>query len=234
MDSEEIIRILKSKTNPKNVEGMARFGINKKGTLGVPIPELRKLARKIGKNHKLAAEIFGSGIHEARILAGYIAEPGLMTEKEMENWVLKIDSWDDCDQICSSLFDKTKFAYKKTKQWSERKEEFVKRAAFSLMACLAVHDKKAPDTQFSDFFDIIKREAHDERNFVKKAVNWALRQAGKRNPRLNKEAIRVAKEIRRLAEKSGSKSAKWIADNALGELQSEFVGKRLEKGYNKE
>jgi len=228
-ESEEIIKILKSKANSKNVEGMARFGINKKGTLGIPIPELRKLAKEIGKNHKLANEIFNSGIHEARILAGYIAEPALMTEKEMDDWVMEIDSWDDCDQICSSLFDKTNFAYKKINEWSRRKEEFVKRTAFSLMACLAVHDKKAQDRQFSQFFDIMKREIGDERNFVKKAVNWALRQTGKRNLKLNKEAIRLAEEIAKMGEKSGSSGAKWIASNALSELRSESVQKRLKK-----
>lgn len=225
MNSEEIIKELRKKTNPKNIEGMARFGINPKNTLGVPIPETRKIAKKIGKNHKLARELWKSGIHEARILAGFIGEPELMTEKEMGEWVLGFDSWDVCDQVCGSLFDKTEFAYKKVFEWSKRKEEFVKRAGFVLMACLSVHDKKAEDKQFLSFLPIIKRSATDERNFVRKAVNWALRQIGKRNMFLNKEAIRAAEEIHKI----NSKSAKWIANDALRELQSEMVKKKVEK-----
>lgn len=225
MNSKEIIEKLKSKANPKNIEGMARFGISKKGTLGVNVPVLRKMAKEIGKDHKLAKELWKSGIHEARLLAGFIGEPDLITEKEMEIWVLGFDSWDVCDQVCSNLFDKTKFAYKKIFDWSCRKEEFVKRTAFTLIACLAVHDKKAKDKKFLQFLPLIRKEATDERNFVKKAVNWALRQIGKRNKELNRRAIRLAEEM----QKMDSKSAKWIANNALTELHSRPVQKRLKK-----
>lgn len=223
MNSKEIIKELKLKANPKNIEGMVRFGISKKGTLGVNIPVLRKMAKDIGKNHKLAKELWESGIHEAKLLAGFIGEPDLMTEKEIESWVSDFDSWDICDQVCSNLFDKTKFAYKKIFDWQKRKEEFVKRAGFVLIACLSVHDKGAKDKQFLKFFPLIRKEATDERNFVKKAINWALRQIGKRNRGLNKKAIKLALDI----QKMDSKSAKWIASNALTELQSIAVQKRL-------
>ncbi len=216
MTKKEVIKKLKSQANPKNVEGMARFGINPKGTLGISISVLRPLAKKIGKDHKLALELWASGIHEARILAGFIAEPSKFTEKQMEKWVSDFDSWDVCDQVCSSLFDKTEFAYRKVSEWAERKEEFVKRAGFVLIAVLAVHDKEASDKDFEKFFPLIKKHSCDERNFVMKAVNWALRQIGKRNLTLNKKAIKLAKEI----EKIDSKSARWIAKDALRELTS--------------
>jgi len=221
----EILKKLKARSNPKNVEGMARFGINPKNTYGVSIPELRKMAKEAGNNHGLALQLWGSGIHEGRILAGMVDEPEKVTEEQMENWAKNFDSWDICDQICSNLFDKTEFAYQKAVEWSERKEEFVKRAGFVLMACLAVHDKKAEDTEFVKFLPIIKRESTDNRNFVKKAVNWALRQIGKRNLNLNRKAIEAAKEIQEI----DSKSAKWIASDALRELTSKAVLGRLQE-----
>lgn len=215
MDYKEVVKQLKKLSNPKNILGMARFGINPKNTLGVSIPDLRNLAKKIGHNHLLAQQLWQSQIHEAKILAGFIDDPKLVTEKQLETWVKDFDSWDVCDQVCSNLFDKTDFAWKKAVEWSNRKEEFVKRAGFVLMACLSVHDKKTKDSEFIKFLPIIKREATDERNFVKKAVNWALRQIGKRNKFLNKEAIKAADEIQKL----DSKSAKWIAGDALRELK---------------
>jgi len=223
MDGEEILEQLKSLSNPKAIAGMARFGINPKNTYGVSIPVLRKMAKQIGKNHRLAEKLWHSGIHEARILAGMIDPPEMITQEQMEGWVRDFDSWDVCDQCCSNLFDKTKFAHQKAVEWSRRKDEFVKRAGFVLMATLAVHDKEADNQKFLRFVPIIKREATDERNFVKKAVNWALRQIGKRNRSLNKEAIKAAKEI----QKMDSKSAKWIASDALRELTSEAVQKKL-------
>ncbi len=207
---------LRALSNPKNVEGMARFGINPENTLGVSIPNLRKLAKEIGKDHALAQQLWSSGIHEARILACFIDEPELVTEGQMERWAEDFDSWDVCDQVCGNLFDKTRFAYGKAFEWSKRKEEFVKRAGFAMMAWLAVHDKKADDAEFIKFLPIIKRESIDERNFVRKAVNWALRQIGKRNGKLKKEAIRTAREI--LKSHSKSRSARWIASDALREL----------------
>ena len=225
MEHQEIIKKLNSEANPKNVEGMARFGINPKNTLGVSVPVLRKMAKEIGRDYKLAQQLWNSGIHEARMLACFIDEIVKVTEKQMEKWVKDFDSWDICDQVCGNLFDRTNFAWKKVFEWTKRKEEFVKRAGFVLMATLSVHDKKAKDKDFEKFFPLIKKHSIDERNFVKKAVNWALRQIGKRNLNLNKKAIKLAKEIQKI----NSKSAKWIANNAIRELESNSVQKRLKK-----
>lgn len=203
---------------------MARFGIRPKTKIyGVSIYELRKLAKKIKRNHALASRLWVAGIHEARLLAGFIDEPEKVTDRQMEEWVKDFDSWDICDQICSNLFDAHKMAHKKAVSWSKRKEEFIKRAGFVMMACLAVHDKQAKDEKFFKFFPLIKKESTDERNFVKKAVNWALRQIGKRNINLNKKAINLAKEIQKI----NSKSAKWIANDAFKELTSKAIKKRL-------
>ena len=212
--TNQIIQTLKTHANPKNVEGMARFGINTKNTLGISIPFLRNLAKKIGKNHQLAQNIWKTGIHEARILAAFIDNPKEVTKNQTENWVKDFDSWDVCDQVCSGLFDKTAYAYQKAEEWAERKEEFVKRAGFVMIAALSVHDKKAEDEKFIKFFPLIKKHATDERNFVKKAVNWSLRQIGKRNGTLRKQAIEVAKQIGKI----DSKSARWIAKDALREM----------------
>ena len=220
---EGVLKKLKKLSNPKNVKGMARFGIKPDKALGISIPNLRKLAKEIGKNHKLALQLWRSEIHEARILAGMIDEADKATEKQMDLWIKGFDSWDVCDQVCANLFDKTSFAFKKAIEWTRREEEFEKRAGFALMACLAWHDKGAGDSKFIKFFPAIKRESIDERNYVKKAVNWALRQIGKRNRNLNKEAIKIALVIQKIE----SKSARWIANDALRELKSEAVQKRL-------
>ena len=220
----DILARLKALSDPKAVEGMARYGINPENTYGISIPNLRKLARETGKNHALAQELWASGIHEARILASMIDDPKIATEEQLESWVKDFDSWDVCDQCCMNLFQKTGLAYRKADEWSESDEEFVKRAGFVLMACLAVSDKKAADKQFEVFLPIIRREASDNRNFVKKAVNWALRQIGKRNANLNRKAIETSKEIENL----DSRSAKWIASDAIRELTSEPVRKRLQ------
>lgn len=222
---ENILKQLKSLSNPEAVAGMARFGIDSNNTYGISIPTLRKMARDSGKNHSLALKLWSSGIHEARLLAGMIDSPEDVTEEQMESWVKDFNSWDVCDQVCSNLFDKTDFAYKRAVEWSKREEEFVKRAGFVLMAALAVHDKSAKDEEFLTFLPIIKRESVDSRNFVKKAVNWALRQIGKRNINLNKEAIKTARGILDL----NSKSAKWIASDAIRELTGEAVQKKLHK-----
>ena len=224
---EEVLSRLKAQANPKNVEGMARFGISSNNTYGIPIPIIRKLAKEVGRDHLLAQRLWSSGIHEARILACMVDNPKLVTEKQLERWARDFDSWDVCDQCCSNLFDKTSFAYKKAIDWSSKEEEFVKRAGFALMAALAVHDKKAEDAAFLKFLPAIKRESVDDRNFVKKAVNWALRQIGKRNANLNKAAIETAEEIRQL----DSKSARWIASDALRELTSEAVRQKLTDSY---
>lgn len=214
MTAPQIIRELRRRASPRNVAGMARFGINPTGTLGVPIPILRQLAKQIGRNHKLARQLWATGIHEARILAAFIAEPAKLSSRQMDAWVRDFDSWDVCDQVCGNLFDRTPFAYRKAVTWSRRREEYVKRAGYVLMASLAVHDKKAGDVAFGKFFPHIERGATDERNFVKKAVNWALRQIGKRNVRLRRQAIACARRIQRL----DSRSARWIASDALREL----------------
>jgi len=214
MTYQEVIDSLKKKANPKNVAGMARFGINSKNTLGISIYELRPLAKKIGQDHKLALRLWKSKIHEARILASYIDDPGKVTQSQMDDWVSDFDSWDTCDQVCE-LFGKTPFAYKKIVEWSKRKEEFVKRAAFALIAEMSWHDKKANDNTFRKLFPIIKKQSMDERNFVRKAVNWALRNIGKRNKNLNREALAVAKEIQKI----DSKAARWIAADAIRELK---------------
>ena len=223
MQYNEIIQKIKSRANPENVAGMARFGINVTSAYGISVYTLRKMAKEIGKDHELALELWESGIHEARLLACLVDRPDMVTGEQMENWVKDFDSWDVCDVCCGHLFDRTAAAYQKAREWSEREEEFVKRAGFALMAALSVHDKKASDEAMAEFLPIIKREATDERNFVKKAVNWALRQIGKRNLNLNEMAIKTAGEIKQI----DSKSARWIAGDAIRELTSEKVQRKL-------
>jgi 3-methyladenine DNA glycosylase AlkD len=220
---EKVIRSLKELSVPEARVGMEKFGISIDHALGVSIPSLRKLAKVIGVDHSLAIQLWKTEIHEARILASMVDDPAKVTDSQMEKWVKSFNSWDLCDQCCSNLFDKTANAHKKAAQWSRREEEFVKRAGFAMMATLAVHDKEAPDSSFAKFYRAIKRGATDERNFVKKAVNWALRQIGKRNKRLNRSAIKVAKEIAQI----DSRAARWIATDALRELRSDAVQRRL-------
>ncbi len=220
---DSLVSELRSKGNPKSLAGMSRFGIETNKAFGVSVPELRKIARRVGEDHQLALGLWQTGIHEARILAGMIDEPERITETQLEEWAGDFDSWDVVDGVCGNLFDKTPYAVPKAHEWSERKEEYVKRAGFVLMAELAVHSKKAADNVFLGFLPVIAREAQDERNFVKKAVNWALRQIGKRNLTLNKAAIRTAKKIRTMP----SRSAKWIAADALRELTSDGVQNKL-------
>ncbi len=220
---EDIVKKLRILSNPDNVKGMARFGINPENTLGISIPVLRKMAREIGKNHDCAGELWATGIHEARLLACFIDDPKKVTEAQMESWAKDFDSWDVCDQCCMNLFDKTPYAVARAIEWGSREETFVKRAGFAIMASIAFHDKKAGDDVFVRFLDEIKKQSDDDRNFVKKSVNWALRQIGKRNGRLNKLAVEAAREI----QQSGSKAARWIAADALKELTGEAVQKRL-------
>ena len=222
---EKVLKKLQAKARPDQLEGMARYGMAAERRLGVSVPEMRKIAKEYGKDHKLALELWKTGLAEARIVAAMIDEPEKVTEKQMEEWVKDINSWDICDQVCMNLFEKTPLAWKKILDWSEREEEFVKRAAFALTACLAWHDKEAEDEKFIELFPAIKRGATDERNFVKKAVNWALRNIGKRNQKLKKAAAKAAKEIQRI----DAKAARWIASNAIRELESEAVQRRLRK-----
>ncbi len=201
--------------NRDNVRGMARFGISTRNTLGISIPALRKVAKAAGRDQELSLRLWESGVHEARLLAGFIGDPVKVSKTQMENWAKDFDSWDICDQVCSNLFDKTPYAYEKALEWSRRDEEFVKRAGYVLMACLAVHDKEAGDSSFALFFPFIKKGSLDERNFVKKAVNWALRQIGKRNNALNGMAIQCAEEI----VLENSRSGRWVGRDALRELR---------------
>jgi 3-methyladenine DNA glycosylase AlkD len=221
--AQEILEQLKRLANPEAVAGMARFGINSENTYGISIPELRRIAKETGRDHALAEALWETGVHEARLLACFVDDPKQVTETQMERWVADFNSWDVCDQCCSSLFDKTPFAYQKAVEWSGREAEFTRRAGFTMMASLAVHEKKAEDARFEPFFPILVRESTDGRNFVKKAVNWALRQIGKRNRRLNRLAIETAEEIARI----DSKSARWIAADALRELRGEKVQTKL-------
>ncbi|MFH1786414.1 MAG: DNA alkylation repair protein [archaeon] len=225
MESSEVLRKLQSLSDPKNVAGMARFGISSKNTLGVPVPELRAIAKQAGKDHKIALRLWKSGIHEARILASMVEEPAKVTEAQADAWVAGFDSWDVCDQCCMNLFWTLPFANKKIFEWAKRDEEYVRRAAFALIASISVKDKKMPGSEIERFFPLIKEYSTDSRNYVRKAVNWALRQIGKRNSKLNLKAVAVAKEIQRI----DSKSAKWVAADALRELTSGAVQKRLKK-----
>jgi 3-methyladenine DNA glycosylase AlkD len=223
--AKDILKILKAKARPDQLEGMARYGISTERRLGVKVPDMRKIAKDTGKDHALALELWKTGILDAQIVAALVGEPEKLTDAQMEEWVKDFNSWDVCDQVCMNLFDKSPMAIKKIHDWSGREEEFVKRAAYALIACVAWHDKAADDNTFIQLFPIIKCGATDERNYVKKSVNWALRHIGKRNVRLNKAAIGIAEEIKQM----DSKAARWIASDALKELKSENVQKRLRK-----
>jgi len=222
---EEVLKKLRAKAEPENVGGMARYGMIAERRLGVSVPDMRKIAKEVGKDHRLALALWTTGIPEAKIVASMIDEPEKLTEEQMEAWVTGINSWDICDQVCMNLFEKTPLVWKKIRDWAERDEEFVKRTAFSLIACLAWHNKEVEDEKFIELFPVIKQGATDERNFVKKAVNWALRNIGKRNPNLNKAALKAAKEIQQI----DCKTTHWVASNAIKELESEAVQRRLRK-----
>ncbi len=202
---------------------MARYGINVKKAYGVPTPALRQMARGLRPNHALAGRLWASGIHDARHLAAMIDDPAHVSEAQMEKWARDFDSWDIVDGTCNNLFRLTPYAHRRAAEWSRREEEFVKRAGYTLMACLAVHDKAAEDAVFARYLRLIKRGATDERNFVKKAVNWALRQIGKRNTRLHAKAIQTAKEIQKL----NTRPARWIASDALRELTNPKIVARI-------
>jgi 3-methyladenine DNA glycosylase AlkD len=222
---EQVVARLKEKARPEQLSGMKRYGMSVEKRLGLSMPDMRKLAKELGKNHNLALDLWKTGITEARIIAALIDDPKMLTERQMETWVKDFDSWDVGDQVCGELFDRSPLGWKKVVDWSNRDEEFVKRAAFALLASLAWHDKKADDARFIELLPVIVQASTDERNFVRKAVNWALRNIGKRNIRLNHAAIDTAFKIQKL----DSKAARWIAADAIRELESEAVRKRLEK-----
>jgi len=215
-EAAALLEALRAHANPDNVAGMARYGINPAGTLGVTVRLVRQLARQAGRNHELALELWESGVHEARILATLMDEPGRVTSRQMDQWARDLDSWDVCDQACQNLFRYTPYAFAKAARWARAKPEFVRRAGFSLMAGLVVKAKDAPDSRFLAFLPLIVEAAGDERNMVKKAVNWALRSIGKRNPRLCRAAIRTAETIRL----QDSRAARWVAADALRELRN--------------
>lgn len=225
MNYKEILDELKAMSDPEVVACKARYGITPAKAYGVSIPKLREMAKRLGTDHSLALRLWKKNARETRILASMIDDPSKITEEQMEDWVKEFDYWEICDQCCMNLFEDTEYAYQKCVEWSSRKREFEKRAGFALMARLAVSDKNAGDESFRPFLPIIKRGAIDERNYVKKAVNWALRQIGKRNLELNKEAIETARQIKKM----DSRSAKWVASDALRELTGEPVQKRLRK-----
>jgi 3-methyladenine DNA glycosylase AlkD len=219
----EILSTLKKLGEPVNVAGMARFGIKPAVAFGVPKPALRRLAGEIGRDHELAQQLWISGVHEARVLASMIDDPVKVTAGQMDAWANDFDNWDVCDQCCLNLFWKTPFAYEKAQDWADSDREFVKRAGFVLMASLAIHDKKASDAKFERFLSIIAMEASDDRNLVRKAVNWALRQIGKRNSGLREKAVELALELKQ----AQSKSARWVGSDALRELTSDSVHRRI-------
>lgn len=223
MKLEEVVKRLEELGDPANIEGMQRFGIKAGKMYGARMPDLRKLGKEIGKDHPLALELWREGSREGRILAALTADPKQVDDALMEAWVRDFDSWEVCDQCCMNLFDRLPVAYDKAVEWCRRDEEFVRRAGFALMACLGWHDKKAPDEKFLPFFAEMEVFAGDGRNFVKKAVNWALRQIGKRSVFLNGKALEAARRI----QAQDSKSARWIAADAIRELESEAVRGRM-------
>lgn len=218
-----VLQQLRASADRSRLEGMGRFGIDTRNALGVTVTELRGLARRIGRDHDLAAALWQSEIHEARLLATMVDEPSSVTEAQMERWVSDLTSWDLCDQLCGNLFDRTPYAFDKALGWSRRDEEFVKRAGFALMATSAVHRKDVSDARFEVFLPAISAQATDDRNYVKKAVSWALRQIGKRSPSLNRKAIATAREIERI----DARAARWIARDVRRELESPAVRDRL-------
>lgn len=216
MTAAEILKRLKPLGSEKNREGMARFGINPANSFGVPMTPLRQIAREAGRDHELAQQLWATGNREARILAAFVADPKQLTRAEMNGWVRDFNSWDVCDNSAIHLFRKSPFAWEQALKWARLKPEFTRRAGFAMLATLAVHDKQAPDETFIEVIPLIEEFADDDRNFVKKAVNWALRQIGKRNPALRAEAIKVAERLVR----ADSASSKWIGRDALRELNA--------------
>jgi 3-methyladenine DNA glycosylase AlkD len=222
-DVATILAWLERRGSARNREGMARYGIHSAKAFGVSMATLRPMVRRLGRNHDLAVALWDTGWLEARILAGFIADPQRITPALMDRWCRSFDNWAVCDSTCIHLFSRTPHAWRKVAVWSRRRDEFVRRAGFALLAALAVHDKRAPDQPFIDGLALVEAASGDSRNFVKKAVNWALRQIGKRNQTLNAKAVEVA---RRLAA-SHEAAPRWIGKDALRELTSASVVGRL-------
>lgn len=221
---QDTVAELRRLSDPDVVEGRARFGINPKRSLGVSMPMLRAMAKRLGRDQKFAEGLWATGIHDARLLAAFTGEPQVITSATMDRWTQQFDTWDICDACCGSLFDKTRFAYAKPWQWAESEREFVRRAAFSMIAWLTVHDKRAGDEQFLEYLPLIRQYASDNRNFVKKAIDWALRNIGKRNEALREAALETAYEIRREEDTPGGR---WVSRVAIRELESDAVRLRV-------
>ncbi|HKO60726.1 MAG TPA: DNA alkylation repair protein [Pyrinomonadaceae bacterium] len=213
--ADAIVAQLKRMGTKKTRDGMARYAIPADNAFGVPVGQIRDLGKRLGRNHELAQALWETGWYEARMLATFVDDPQLVTAAQMDRWCKDFDSWAICDTACFHLFDKTSHAFKKVSQWSKRKDEFVKRAAFALLASLALHDKKSDDRPFADCLPLIERAATDERNFVKKGVSWALRGVGRRSPELKASSIELAE---RLAASPNS-AARWIGKDALRDLR---------------
>lgn len=214
MRADEVIARLRKMGDPAAVAGRARFGIPEDGALGVPVPALRKLAREIGRDADLARGLWQSGIPEARLLATLTMPPEAFTRPAAERWLKDVTSWDVCDGLCLNLVDKAEWAYEAARAWCSSSDEWTKRAGFATIAGLAWHDRDAPDAKLKRFFPIIEKHGADDRNYVKKAVSWALRQLGKRSEALRPLAIGSAEKLRA----SESKGARWAGADALREL----------------
>jgi 3-methyladenine DNA glycosylase AlkD len=230
VDKNEVMQWLERQGTRRNVEGMARYGIEAERAFGVSMGTLLKLSKRLGKDHALSLALWESGWYEARLLAALVGDPERVTRRQMNAWAAGFENWADCDTVCFKLFDRTPFAWEKARQWSGSPRELVKRGGFVLMACLALHDKTAPDKTFLAWLPIIEKGAHDERNFVKKGVSWALRSVGRRNPALNAAALKTAK---RLAA-SEEPSCRWVGKDALRELASPKVRAQLARRARKD
>jgi 3-methyladenine DNA glycosylase AlkD len=210
---------------PRNVEGLARYGIVAKKAFGVPVGVLQAEAKRLGRDHDLAIELWKSGWYEARLLAAFVGEPERLTLAQMNAWAKDFDNWGVCDTVCMHLFDRSKLAYGRIEPWAKRREEFVKRAGFALLASLALHDKKAADERFFAYFELIERTADDERKFVKKAVSWALRAIGHRNLSSNARALALA---RKLASEADA-TRRWVGKDVLRDLTRPAVIAKLRR-----
>jgi 3-methyladenine DNA glycosylase AlkD len=222
---QEALAALEKLSSKKVRDGYSRYGIVAPKSFGVSMAAIQQLSKRIGRDHDLAAGLWDTGWYEARTLTAFVGEPDRVTAAQMDQWARAFDNWAICDTLCFHLFDRTPHAWKKVEQWSKRKEEFVKRASFALLASLALHDKEAPDAKFVKSLQLIERAATDDRNFVKKGVSWALRLIGRRNKTLNAAAVKTARKLTA----SDSSAAQWIGRGAVRELTSPAVVKRLKK-----
>jgi 3-methyladenine DNA glycosylase AlkD len=222
---ECVLAWLRKRSSARNREGMARYGLYSKNTLGVSVANIRVLAKRLGRNHELALALWDTGVYEARMLTTFVDEPSHVTPAQMDRWCRDFDSWGICDGLCFHLFDKTPHAWKKIAKWSNARAEFVKRASFALLASVALHDKTASDKSFLDSLSLIERAAIDDRNFVKKAVSWALRGIGKRSPALHAASVKLASRLAL----SPHPAARWTGKDALRDLATPATRRRLER-----